>query len=284
MTVAIITDSACSLPADVAARAGVRVVPLHLHVGDTAYLDGELALDELVERLGDGVTTAGPSAGEFVVAIEAAFADGASAVLVLTISASMSSTFAAARLAASEVTTGPVIAFDTGTAAGAQGLVVLAAAECAADGGSIDDVVAVAERAADRVRLVATVDRLDQLVKSGRVPGIAGRAGAKLGVNPLFEFRRGEVRRLRPAFSRRAALERVVAAVRADRHGSGGRLHVAALHAVAEDDAKAALEAATDGEPTGVTFVGAFSPVMVAHTGPGLVGLAWRWDVVDPSS
>ena len=64
----------------------------------------------------------------------------------------------------------------------------------------------------ERVRLVATIPSLDHLVRSGRVPGIAGWAGTTLGINPLFEFRGGAVRRLRPALSREAALDRIVAA------------------------------------------------------------------------
>jgi hypothetical protein len=28
-------------------------------------------------------------------------------------------------------------------------------------------------------------------------------------------------------------------------------------------------------------FVGPFGTVMVVHTGPGLIGLAWRWEPAD---
>ena len=80
---------------------------------------------------------------------------------------------------------------DTSTAAGAQALVVLAAARAAEDGGSLDQVEAAAKKAIDAVRLVAMVSDLDHLVRSGRVPEIAGWAGRRLGIRPLFEFRDG---------------------------------------------------------------------------------------------
>jgi fatty acid-binding protein DegV len=120
-----------------------------------------------------------------------------------------------------------------------------------------------------RVRLVATVDSLDHLVRSGRVPGIAGRAGRGLGLNPLFEFRRGHPRPLRPALSRQAALDRMVAALLNSRV-AGARLHVAALHAGAPAPAARLLEQVRAEVDPATAFL--------VHTGPGLVGLAWWWD------
>jgi fatty acid-binding protein DegV len=121
------------------------------------------------------------------------------------------------------------------------------------------------------------VPNLDHLVRSGRVPGVAGWAGRRLGVCPLFEFAAGRVKRLRPALSADAALERIVATCRRSRVEGAG-LHVVALHAHAEHDAKRLLDAVEDESSPSTAFLGEFSSVMVAHTGPGLVGLAWWWE------
>ena len=274
MSVCIVTDSAASLPPDLAARHDITVVPLSLTLGGISYRDGDLTLTELLSRVDEGVTTSAPSPGEVAKAIEDRLGDDG--VLVLTIAGTMSGTFHAAHVAASLVD-GNVRVVDTETAAGAEGLVVLAAAASARSGALLDDVEAVAVRTRERVRLVATVDGLDHLVRSGRVPGIAGWAGRGLGLNPLFEFRRGRPKPLRPALSRQAALDRMVTALLNSRV-PGARLHVAALHAGAPEPAEQLLErVAADIEP-GTAFAGAFSPVMVVHTGPGLVGLAWWWD------
>jgi fatty acid-binding protein DegV len=73
-----------------------------------------------------------------------------------------------------------------------------------------------------------------------------------------------------------AALDRILGRWRRDRV-DGAHLEVAALHARAEDDAHWLLEhVQAEAEPD-VAFLGSFGTVMVAHTGPGLVGLAWRW-------
>jgi DegV family protein with EDD domain len=199
----------------------------------------------------------------------------------------MSSTHDSAKLAAKLVTDndpratesshGPDVAvLDTGTAAGAQGLVVLAAARAAAEGADQYEVVATAERVAGRVRLAASVADLERLARSGRVPDAARWVGDRLGVRPLFEFRDGRARPLRPAFSAEAALDRIVQRCAAGA-GRGARLHVTVLHALNPDAAATLAERVRALEP--VSFlVGPFSPVMVAHTGRGLAGLAWWWE------
>ncbi|HET6950977.1 MAG TPA: DegV family protein [Acidimicrobiales bacterium] len=169
-----------------------------------------------------------------------------------------------------------VAVVDTGTAAGAQALVVLAAAEAAAAGDDLAAVKAVAERVAGRVRLVATVADLERLAASGRVPEAARWVGDRLGVRPLFELRGGRVRPLRPAFSAEAAYQRIVARCAEDAV-PGGRLHLIVLHAL-DPAAAARLVELTAPLAPATCVVGGFGPVMVAHTGRGLAGLAWWWD------
>jgi DegV family protein with EDD domain len=279
MSVSIVTDSAASLPDDLAARHNVTVVPLSLTLGGISYRDGDLGLAELLSRVNEGVTTSAPSPGEVAKAIEECLGDDGA--LVLTIAGTMSGTFHAAHVASSLVE-GTVRVLDTETAAGAEGLVVLAAAQRASAGASLDAVAATAVHVRERVRLVASVDSLDHLVRSGRVPGIAGRAGRSLSLNPLFEFRRGHPKPLRPALSRPAALGRMVAALLNSRV-PGARLHLAALHAGAPEPAERLLEQVRAEVEPATAFLGSFSPVMVVHTGPGLVGLAWWWDERPPT-
>jgi DegV family protein with EDD domain len=275
MTIAIVTDSAAALPSELIARHRIVVVPMWLTVHGIPEPEGGRSLEELVAV--DEVSTSAPTPGEFEHVIKDASRthDG---VVVLTIAGSMSATYQSAVVAAQSVG-GPVRVVDTATAGGAEALVVLAAAEAAAAGASLDDVEARAREVLTRVRLVATLSNLDHLVRSGRVPGIAGWAGRRLNINPLFEFRGGSVRRLRPALSREAALDRIVQIVQRDAPKDGpARLHVAALHALAPGVAAELLARVTQDEPAATAFVGEFGPVMVVHTGPGLAGLAWWWE------
>jgi DegV family protein with EDD domain len=270
VTVAIVSDTAAALPPDLVERHGITIVPMWVTLDERAVHEDEIPLADLLVH--PHVTTSGPTPGEFETAIrDRAGPDG---VCVLTIAASMSSTHDSAVLGARAAGT-DVRVVDTRTAAGAQALVVLAAARCAACGGDLDAVEAAAHAAVEQVRLVASVPDLDHLVRSGRVPSIAGRAGRALGLAPLFEFRDGAAHALRPARGIDAALDRMVDRCRRDA-GRGGRFEVVALHAQAPDTAQRLLERVHDEIAPESAFVASFGLVMVVHTGPGLVGLAWR--------
>jgi DegV family protein with EDD domain len=276
LTVAVVTDSAASLPVDVATAAGVTVVPMWLTLGEVSVHDGDLTLEEIARHLDDGFSTSGPTPGEFAAAI--GIADRGDGVILLTLSAEMSGTYNTARLAAGLAEGTDVRVLDTGTAAGAQGLVVLAAAAKAGSGAPLDEVEDAARQACEQVRLVATLPSLDHLARGGRVPGAAAWAGRFLNLHPLFEFRGGHVRPLRPARGLRSARERVLSTW-ASTIIDGATLHVAAMHALDEEGAEQLLAEVRNRVEPATAFVGSFSPVMVAHTGPGLVGLAWRWEV-----
>jgi len=278
MSVSVLADSAASLPAEVAGAHRVTVVPMLLTLDGTTYRDGEIPLDRVLELAKPGFSTSAPTPGQYVEAIESlGGGNGVDGVVILTVAETMSSAFESARLAAKQVDV-PVEIVDTGTAAGGEALVTLAAAETAEAGADLAGVVAAARRAAANVRLVATLDSLEQLARSGRVPGAAAWAGRWLHLNPVFEFVNGHPRPLRPARSRAGALDRILAQWRGTRAG-GGRLHVAALHALDPDPAEELLQRVRDeaGDSIATAMVAPFSAVMVAHTGH-LVGLSWWWE------
>ncbi|MBW3662962.1 MAG: DegV family protein [Actinobacteria bacterium] len=278
MTTAIITDTASSIPPTLVREHHITTVPLQLILDDDTYLDGEISQQVLLERILAGVSasTSAPSPGAFETAITGALQD-ADAVVVLTIASAMSATHKAAVVAAERLDDPRVRVVDTRTAAGAQGLVVLRAAEAAAASADADEVVAAAERVIEDVRLVATVGGLEFLVRSGRVPVLAGKAGERLGVNPVFEFRHGKARPSRPSFSREASVQRMLHTLRSSRV-EGADLHVAVLHSLAADEAEDLMDAVTSTDTPRVAFIGEFSTGMVFHTGPGILGLAWYWD------
>ncbi len=275
MTVRVVTDGAAALPRDLQERLEIRVVPMTVSIDGVAVDESEVSLDDLT---GAGVTTSGPTPGAFAAAIaEASDADG---VLVLTVAANLSSSHQSAVLgagAAGAADAPAVRVIDTRNAAGGQALVVRAAAEIATRGGSLDDAAARAVDVSSRVRLVGALDGLDQLVRSGRIPAVAGWTGDRLGMRPLFEIDRGQIRRLLPAHSVAAAERRMLKLWRASRPAAAA-LHLVALHAAAPARAERLLDAVTREVEPASSFVSGFGPAMIANSGPGVFGLAWWWE------
>ncbi len=281
--VAVVADSAAALDPTLAAQLGVVTVPMGLEVGGKPVAEADMPLEELVRHLDDGIQTSAPPPGAFVEAIEQALAGGADSAVVLTVGANLSSTYESAAVAANVAGEGRrVVVIDTGTAAGGEGLVVLAAAQAAAAGASLEGVEHRARLAAEHVRLVAAVEELKYLVRGGRLSAAAARAGEHIGVRPAFELRQGRVHPLRPSFSSEGAFDQILGQWRKS-VVEGADLHVAALHAMRGDDAAALLDKVrAEVEPV-TALVGTFGPVMVAHTGPGVIGLAWWWETPEPS-
>ena len=277
MSVVVVTDSAATVPAELAARLGIVVVPLRINLGGESLLDGEVAPEVLLERT-EEVTTSGPTPADFLAAIEDHA--GSEGVLIATVSHAMGAgTYLAAKtaLAAAKV---PARLVDTETAAGGQGLVVVAAAEAAQRGASLEAVEATARDVLARVRLVATFPNLDHLVGSGHVPEAPAWAARGLGLNPVIELKRGKVTPLAPALNAERARRRIVDVWRRSRPSVPTRLHVAALHSLAEEAAGQLLAAVCEETPPHTAFVGPFGTGMLVHSGPGVVGLAWWWQVL----
>jgi DegV family protein with EDD domain len=274
MAVAVVTDSAAALPLDLITGYDISVVPMWLTVDGVSVREGDLSLAELL--LHEHVTTSGPTPGEFETVVKERQRGTDDGVLLCTLASTMSSTHEAAVVGA-RAAGGDVRVVDTTTAAGAQALVVLAAAAAARNGASLAECERAALEAIKQTKLIAMVPNLDHLVASGHVPNIAGWAGRRLGISPLFEFRDGGAHALRPARGSAAAFDRIIARWRRDRVPDA-RLHVAALHAENEHDATALLDRVRSEAEPATAFLGTFGTVMLVHTGPGLVGLAWRWE------
>ncbi len=273
VTVAIVTDSSAALDAATASAHGIAVVPMRIIVGGVAYQDGDLPLGDLLARYDEGVTTSAPAPGDFLRVFERLPGE----VLVLTVSQRLSSTPASARLAAD--TAGPrVRVIDSGTSAGSLALIALHASRRAQAGGTMAEVEEAARYAIGRARLVAAVGTLDYLVKGGRLPGAVGGLGSRIGLRPLVEVLRDRgVHPLRPAFSKAAADGRMVRMLLRSRV-AGAQLHVVALHVLAEEQARALLEAVRAEVAPATELVARFGASMVVHTGPNLTGLSWWWE------
>lgn len=134
--VAVVTDSTASLPAWLVEASGVVVVPLHVVIDGTAYLEGvDLSPAALVDalRAGSHVSTAQPGPEAFARVYARVAARGAREIVSIHLSGKLSSTATSAELAAQSAGV-PVRVVDSGTVGMALGLAVLAAAGEASGG------------------------------------------------------------------------------------------------------------------------------------------------------
>ena len=282
---AVVADSAATLPPRLAEDERLHVVPMRLTIAGQTYLDGEdLSPTSFYKRLRDLQeipVTSGPSPAAFLTAYRNA-AESASAVLCTTVSPRFSSSHDAARTAAleaaKELPETEIVVLDTESAAGGEGLVSLSALRSAARGEGLAEARAAAMVVVQRVSLVAYLDTLYYVWKGGRVPGLAYAGTSLLKIKPMFELRRGAIRTVARPRTVRRAIDRLLELVR--RGAGSGRLNAAVMHGDAPETAELVRRRIESEFECGELYVGEFSPVMGVHTGPGLVGVAF-WSEQD---
>jgi len=151
---------------------------------------------------------------------------------------------------------------------------VLLAAEAAAGGASVDDVVALVEGLSTRTHVVGALDTLDNLKKGGRIGGAQALLGSLLSIKPIVDISSGTVEEAGKARTRRRALE----AVR-DRVVEAGAIeHLCVTHGFAPD-LDDMLRLLAEHHPLESIRVGHIGPVIGTHGGPRVMGVTW----VDPA-
>ena len=277
--VVVVVDSAASLP-PCSLEPWLRIVPMQLTIEANTYSDG-LGLSptefyRMLRKMDKVPTTAAPSPSAFLDAFRSA-AEDAHSIVCLTVSLRFSSTYdsaaVAARQAMAEMPGVQVAVIDSESAAGGEGLVATEAWRAADRGEHLEGVAAAARAVISKVSLIAFLDTLYYVWKGGRVPGVAYAGASLLRIKPMFELTRGEVRTVARPRTAPRAMERMLELVRM-RVGSA-RVHATVMHADAPEAAEQ-LRRRVELELTcEELFVSEFSAVMGAHTGPGLLGIAF---------
>ena len=269
--VAIVTDSTADLPASRAEQYGIKVIPALITVDGKTYADDpQFARSELYQHLrlvSEPATTAAPSPAAFERIYDRLLADGHEQVVSMHVSSSLSGIFGIATQAAQRFNQ-RVVTFDSRQVSLGLGFQVVEAAAAAALGESAEAILKAASRLRDRVRLIAMVNSLDSLRRSGRVNWLAAHLGDWLRFKVLVEVVDGAIQQLARLRTRHRAFDelerRAVAWPRP--------LHLAVLHAAIPEEAAAFANRLTYVHPQ--PWVVEVTTVVGTHVGHGSVGLA----------
>lgn len=271
--IGIVTDSTCDLPDAVVQELEVEVVPLYINYGSHGFLDGvEISRREFYEKLpgADPLPTTGtPGTKAFLKAYEKLARSGASEILSIHISSSLSATVDVARVAANQTLSIPVTVLDSGQLSLGTGFMVEAAARAAQDGASMEEIQAMLVKMGQRIHVFAALDTLEFLRRSGRMNGVVAGIGSLLQIKPLLKMHQGAPTSERVRTSDKA-MERLIELLK--------ELHplerVALVHTHAADKARELMERVRELLPEGEIPSVDITPVIGTHIGPGAVGFA----------
>ena len=275
MTVRIITDSACDLPQSVADELGIEIVPLSIRFGEEEFIDRrDLTTEQFWAKSAASAQlpeTAAPSPGQFEQAYRSAMTDGATGIVVISLSAGLSATMQSAELAARAVAGETAISVvDSRSATLGLGSIVAACARAANDVASFDNVTAMARDLAHRTKVWGALDTLDNLKKGGRIGGAKALLASVLSIKPIIEVRDGKVEEGGKQRTRSKALAFLVEKLQSS--GPIENLHV--MHADCSD-VDQFVEMLRPHYSGGIV-VGDIGPVVGTHAGRGTIGIAFQ--------
>jgi len=284
--VEIITDSVAQVPEDIVKELGIHVVPLTIIVGEERFRDGiDLPSATLFRRMRTEeiiVQTTSPSMGDFYQVFEERFGAGVNTLLYIGISSRLSATYSAAQAAAQLINEKfpdrNVVLFDSKMATIAQGMIVIEAAHQAKQGASLDQINSRIEDVRQRVGLVATLETLKYLERGGRIGKATFFLGSLIQVLPLLTIDgNGLVVPLTRVRGKREAMKKMVSYV-AKQVAGCTYLRLAIMEADAITQAEELRDLAMQILKPDEIFWTDVTPVMVAHAGPGMYGLAYYYE------
>src|SRR5258706_8073521 len=242
MKIGLVTDSPADLPAGLAARYGIEVVPSILVIDGQPYLDGkDITREEFYTRLPSfktAPTTAAPSIGDFQARYRKLFEAGCEHILSLHTAQKLTSIAGIARQAAGDFPE-KVTVLESGSLSLGLGFQALAAAEAIEEGANLDEALAVIRSTRERLHVYAALDTMEYVRRSGRIPAAVAALGGVLSIKPVVELREGEVRPVSASRTTRQATEKLFALLT----GLGPLERLAILHTNAQKRAKEFLDA-----------------------------------------
>ena len=275
MKVGIVTDSTCDIPAHVAEQNEIEVVPSILIIDGKEYADGKgITREEYYNRLPSiqtAPTTAAPSIGDFSSRYDSLLTHGCDHIISIHAAGTLTATVNSARQAAQEFPD-KITVIDSYSLSLGLGFQVLAAAEAAQEDG-LDAALAAVESTRNRLHVIAALDTMDYLRRSGRVPAAVTFFSGILNIKPMVELTEGRLKPIGAARTTKQSGQRVL-----DLLLENGKLErLAILHTNAEPRARELLnnlmQQASQSVPRDILMVNV-TTIIGTHVGPNGLGFA----------
>ena len=277
MTIKLVTDSTCDLPAERIEKYGVTVVPMSIHFGEKSFRENiTIHPDTFYDTVLNGgifPKTSQPSVGEFLEVYKKLAAENPGAEIIsIHLSSKLSGTFQSASLAAEQAAdTVKVHVIDSLAGSGGLGWMVAEAGELVARGKSAAEICETLNARRKDIVIFLALDNLKFAQLSGRVGKIAGFISAALNIKPIVSLNDGALAANYRARSIDNAMKKIVALL--EQQLGDTPVNLCATHALNAERAHTLLEMGKARLNVVDSFVEDLSISVAGHLGPGTVGL-----------
>jgi DegV family protein with EDD domain len=276
MKIGFVTDSTSDLPGTIIEQHELEVIPCILVIDGKEYVDGiDITRDEFYKKLSSmpssvPITTAAPSIGEFSSRYESLLSRGCDHIISLHAAGALTSIIDSARQAAHDFD-GRITIIDSTSLTLGLGFQVLAAVEAAELG--MQAALEAIESTRQRLDIYAALSTMENLKRSGRVPGVVAALGSLLSIKPLIRLKESEVKAISAVRTSSQGNEKILDLLL--QQGTLERLAI--LHTGAESRAREFLDTvmqkASQMVPRDILMVNV-TTVIGTHVGPNGLGFA----------
>jgi len=273
----LITDTDSNLPAHLVQKYNIRLVPITIHFGEESFTDNieiqNPALFERIDQTGKLPSTAAPSPAAFASAFQSAFEEGAESVICVCVGSKISRTYESACVAVEDFPGRKITVIDSEYVSLGQGMMVLAAAETLAQGGTHEEAVDIIHNHMGRFHLFGALTTLKYLALGGRVSNLAAGMADLFNIRPILTMVNGKLDLLEKVRTHKAAMDRMVELI-TQSVGEKPIEQCAIIHVLNLEDAQKLeklLRSKLD--IPGEVLITDFGPGLSVHTGKGFVGV-----------
>ncbi|MEI5988724.1 hypothetical protein A5881_000211 [Enterococcus termitis] len=191
--IALVTDSIADLPAEYVLNNQIHVLPMNILIGNTSYIDKITIQSQQFFELNKNQNERATSAQPTLKTIENLFSfleTKYEAILVITVAGKLSGTFHTVREVAKRMASSStkIKVIDSKQNSAAQGLLVMRANEWIQSGLPFDQLVQRVEKERTQFKILVSVDCLDPMIDSGRIPQSLGKIAKMVHLKPIVSL------------------------------------------------------------------------------------------------
>jgi DegV family protein with EDD domain len=274
--VKIVTDSTSDIPAEIAQKLGITIVPCYVRFATDVYRDGvDLKTKEFYTKLATSdvhPNTAQPSPADFV-DVYNKLTGLADSIVSIHISSKLSGVYNSALQAKRAIEGKPQIeVVDSLFNSVGLGLITISAAKLANSGATLQSVLEEVTKAISQVKMLGIFDTLKYMIRGGRISKLKGSIASLIGVKPMLTFRDGEVVQAGLARTYSKGINKLLTFVKSNMPITD----LSIAHSAYAEGAESLKKRLADIFPEERILISELGPALGVHGGPGVLLMALR--------
>ncbi len=272
--IAIITDSTSDITKEIAKEHDIKILSLNVVYSDGQYRDRlEITPEEIYERFDEEIpTTSLPTPGDVMDLFRSLEEDGYTHVIISTISTGLSGTMNMIRTVTEDFKNMVFEIIDSKSLSMGLGFPVIEGAKEIKRSNDFSEAVNKVKDTIKKTEVYFVVKTLEYLRKGGRIGRVEGTIGELLNIKPIISINEeGIYYTYKKVRGRNKSIQQIYDLVK--ERAKDKMINVAIAHGNAHEEANSLMDKIKELKNVKDTFFTQISPVMVVHTGPGLIGV-----------